>query len=102
MERNGVERKIELKQGKLICECQDAVFTGVPCRHSVMIVNSQTDLRFDNLTWNRRWKIDHYAETRPQISPSSTSVRENREEEKTNETLLQRVSFILFTFDKKN
>ena len=62
VERNNVIREVALQRQILICECSDATFTGVPCRHMILLVNTQKELKYGNLQLNPRWRMDYYEE----------------------------------------
>jgi len=40
----------------------DAVFVGVPCRHMISLANSQKEIKYRSLPFNKRWKTDYYSE----------------------------------------
>lgn len=80
MERNGVLHEVKMKRGKLQCDCLDEVFTGVPCRHMIMLANSQKEIKYESLPFNQRWKKDYYRE--PELPPNSPRDSLNLEERK--------------------
>ena len=80
MERNGVLNEVKMKRGKLQCDCLDEVFTGVPCRHMIMLANSQKEIKYESLPFNQRWKKDYYRE--PELPPNSPRDSLNLEERK--------------------
>ena len=42
--RNDVKHEIKLQNGKLKCDCKDALFVSVPCRHLLALVTKEKEL----------------------------------------------------------
>jgi len=60
--RNGVIREIKLIRKKLYCDCLDDLFTGIPCRHIVASVSKDSQLNFENMNFEKRWRIDYFTD----------------------------------------
>ena len=56
--RNEVKRTLVMKAGKIVCQCRDDKFNGVPCRHAI----EEPSVTFKNLLINKRWRLDFYQE----------------------------------------
>jgi len=79
--RNDVKHEIKLQNGKLKCDCKDALFVGVPCRHLLALVTKEKELEPKSLPINNRWRKDYYKEEEEE--------EERKGEEKKEETNIQ-------------
>jgi len=51
-----------MKAGKIVCQCRDDKFNGVPCRHAIALANKEPSVTLKNLLINKRWRLDFYQE----------------------------------------
>ena len=91
IQRNGVVHEVKLKRGKLECDCFDSVYTGIPCRHMIMIANSLEEINYEALPFNQRWELDYYTELVPRAfaRENPEEVQLNRENVQGNQELRQ-------------
>lgn len=87
MERNGFQRILKIIGGKLWCDCLDSVYTGAPCRHTIMLANTQREIKFEQLPINSRWRLDYFKE-------EENKEDEEKEKEKKAEENTRKVNFV--------
>jgi len=76
-----VIREVKLFRKKLLCECNDDVFAGIPCRHLIATVSKDKDLSFENLKFEQRWRIDFFIDTESFKEPALLEeIKEDGEE----------------------
>jgi len=61
--RNGYEHIVEVnKNNKMICDCLDDIYHGIPCRHQIAIVVKKKGVPNYLLPFLNRWRKDYYKE----------------------------------------
>ncbi len=64
VERNGKEHKVKIVCTLLVCDCNNALFSGVPCRHMIAsFVKSKLEIK--NLPFNSRWESAYFQDNLP-------------------------------------
>jgi len=58
-----VEHLVSVKVNKLICDCNDSIFYGLPCRHQLAIAIKTNDFNYDYLPFAKRWSKNYYKDT---------------------------------------
>lgn len=81
VERKGKVRLVEIKKEKLICNCKEDIFSGIPCRHQFAIVTKEKDLNYKTLPILDRWKISYYSEEIEDKDPDHLQSEHEEEED---------------------
>ena len=69
------QREVKLIRSKLICECQDDVYLGIPCRHQIAVfIKARCALKY--LSFNKRWTISFYKD---EIAADPENIEERQD-----------------------
>ena len=94
VKRNQVIRKVTLVSGKLRCDCRDDNFTGIPCRHLLVVATKDPKVEFSSLKINSRWKISYYTEKDDIKDPEELSLKS--EEIQNNDEISFEVKYLIY------
>jgi len=60
VEVNGISHDVRKAQNKLVCDCGDDIFQGIPCRHLIAVANKALNNDFSALHFQERWAKSYF------------------------------------------
>ena len=63
MIRNNYIHEAKLINNKLICDCGDDTYIGIPCRHLIAVVVKDNKYGVNVLKFQKRWEINYFQES---------------------------------------